>query len=76
MSRLYSLNTEGLQVVQDIPTKGAAYAVYFHTDQHYLVIANSEDNNQVIHLKFLRMKSFVHAFLAVVNLLIFLLLHV
>ena len=42
------LTPEGnLQVIQDITTKGASYVVYFHSDHHYLVIANSVDNNQV-----------------------------
>ena len=36
-----------LQVVQDIPTKGASRVVHFYSDHHYLVIANSVDNNQV-----------------------------
>jgi len=49
MSRLYSFNSDGLQVVQDIPTKGATYVVHFYADHYYLVIANSEDNNQVVY---------------------------
>ena len=48
MSRLYEVSHEGeLLVIDDVETKGAAYVIHFYTDNHYLVVANSVDNNQV-----------------------------
>ena len=47
MSRLYSFNGEGLQVVQDISTKGASHVLHFRAERDYLVVANSVDANQV-----------------------------
>lgn len=47
------LTEEGnLQVLQDITTKGADYVVHFHSNHHYIVIANSVDNNRVRNLFF------------------------
>lgn len=49
MSRLYKvLNDGGLKLVHEVATKGAAGATHFEsTGLHYVVIANSVDNNQV-----------------------------
>ncbi|CAK8694047.1 unnamed protein product [Clavelina lepadiformis] len=46
-SRLYTMEGGRLRVVQDIRTKGASNVAHFHKTTHYLVVANSVDNNRV-----------------------------